>query len=94
VAKETAETVEDLQAVSQHMLDSTARIEALEAEKRTVDPGSARFRELSDEIEGLAEEMRRVSHAETGLAIELSDVPNLSTVAEADADADADDEQG
>ena len=88
MAKETGETVEDLQAVSQQMLDSTARIEALEAEKRIVDPGSARFRELSDEIEVLAEEMRRVSHAETGLATELSNEPNLPTVADADADAE------
>jgi hypothetical protein len=79
------ETVEDLQAVSQHMLESSSRIRALESEKRTVDPSSARFRELSDEIEILAEEMRRVSHAESGLAKELDGVDEVPTVAEADA---------
>jgi hypothetical protein len=79
------EKVEDLQAVSQHMLESSARIQALETEKRTVDPGSPRFRELSDEIERLAEDMRRVSHAETDLAIDLHGVDDLPTVEEADA---------
>ena len=82
---ETEAKLEDLQAVSQHMLVSVARIKVLEAEKRTVDPNSARFRELSDEIELLAEEMRQVSHAETALAGDLNDAPDLSTVAEADA---------
>lgn len=81
------ERVEDLQAVSQHMLESSARIQALEAEKRTVDPASARFRELSDEIELLAEDIRRVSHAETGLAQDLDGIAELPTVEQADADA-------
>jgi hypothetical protein len=76
--------VEDLQAVSQHMQEASARIQALETEKRTVDPASARFRELSDEIEILAEDMRRVSHAETGIAHELREVADLPTVDEAD----------
>ena len=77
--------LQDLQAVSQHMLESTARIAALEAEKRTVEPGTERFLQLSDEIEALAEEMRRVSAAETDLAEDLQGVPGLPTVAEADA---------
>ena len=81
---ETEAKIEDLQAVSQHMLASTARIAALEAEKRTVDPNSTRFDELSNEIERLAEEMRQVSHAETALANDLGDAPDLPTVAEAD----------
>ena len=76
--------VEDLQAVSQHVLESTERIKALEDEKRSVKPNSARFRELSDEIEALAEEMRRVSHAETTLAIDLTNAVDVPTVAEAD----------
>ena len=79
------ERIEDLQAVSQHMLESSARIRALESEKRTVDPASARFRELSDEIEILAEDMRRVSHAETGLAQELEGLADVPTVEEADS---------
>ena len=79
--------MEDLQAVSQHMLESAARIRRLEEEKRTVEPTSPRFRALSDEIEALAEEMRRVSHAETDLAVDLKDEHPLPTVAEADATA-------
>lgn len=77
--------VEDLQAVSQHMVASTERIRALEEEKRITDPASERFRALSDEVEGLAEEMRAMSHAETGLAEEVAGQPDLPTVAEADA---------
>ena len=77
--------VEDLQAVSQHVLSTAEQIAALEREKRTVDPASKRFRELSDEIEVLAEEVRKVSHAETGLAIDVAGEPGLPTVAEADS---------
>lgn len=76
--------VEDLQAVSQHVLVSSERITALEEEKRTVDPGSERFRTLSDEIEALAEEIRSVSRAETGLARDVAGAPDLPTVNEAD----------
>jgi hypothetical protein len=82
---ETEAKLEDLQAVSQHVLASTARINALEAKKRTLEPNSTRFRELSDEIEVLAEEMRQISHAETALAEDLRDEPDLPTVDEADA---------
>ncbi len=77
-------TVEDLQAVSQHVLAGAEQIVALEEEKRTVDPGSGRFRELSDEIERLAEEVRAVSRAETGLAVSVAGQDGLPTVAEAD----------
>jgi hypothetical protein len=76
--------VEDLQAVSQHVLDMTARIRRLEDEKRTLDPASERFRTLSDEIEALAAEIRSVSHAETGLAKEVAGQRGLPTVEEAD----------
>lgn len=76
--------VEDLQAVSQHILVCSERIKVLEQEKRTIDPASEQFRTLSDEIEALADEIRSVSHAETGLAREVSDETDLPTVAEAD----------
>lgn len=76
--------VEDLQAVSQHILVCSERIKVLEQEKRTVDPASEHFRKLSDEIEALADEIRSVSHAETGLAREVADQAGLPTVAEAD----------
>lgn len=79
--------IEDLQAVSQHVLASAKRIAALEAEKRTVDPGSARFQTLSDEIEALGVEIRDVSHAETGLAHEVAGEAGLPTVEEADRSA-------
>lgn len=78
------ESVQDLQAVSQHVLDCAERIRVLEEEKRTVDPASQRFRTLSDEIEALAEEIRGVSRAETDLARDVAGQPGLPTVAEAD----------
>lgn len=80
----TESNVEDLQAVSRHVLTAAEQISLLEAEKRTVDPASQRFRTLSDEIEVLAEEIRLVSHAETSLAHELAGEPGLPTIDEAD----------
>jgi len=76
--------IEDLQAVSQHVLTAADEIAALEAEKRTVDPGSQRFRTLSDQIEALAEDIRRVSQAEDGLAREVAGEAGLPTVEQAD----------
>jgi len=76
--------VQDLQAVSQHVLMCTERIKLLEAEKRTLDPAGERFRMLSSEIEALGEEIRSVSRAETGLARDLAGQPGVPTVAEAD----------
>jgi len=81
---EVESKVEDLQAVSGHVVESSDRIRQLESEKRTVDPGSARFRELSDTIEALAEDLRRVSAAETDLADDLAGKDGLPTVEEAD----------
>ena len=76
--------LEDLQAVSQHMLTTSRRIEALEEEKRQTDPAGERFRVISEEIEALAEEMRAVSHAETSLAVNLAGKKGIPTVEEAD----------
>ena len=81
----STDKIEDLQAVSQHVLATAEAIRKLEEEKRGVDPGTPRFQELSDEIEQLAEDMRLVSHVETGLARDLAGEPGLPTVAEADA---------
>lgn len=80
----TGSSLEDLQAVSQHVLACTEQIAVLEHEKRGVDPASERFRTLSDEIEALAEEVRSVSHAETDLARDVAGQPGLPTIAEAD----------
>ena len=80
----TDSNVEDLQAVSRHVLTAAEQISILEAEKRLVDPASQRFRTLSDEIEVLAEEIRVVSHAETSLAQEVAGEPGLPTIHEAD----------
>ena len=80
----TDDRIEDLQTVSQHVLTTAREIEVLEAEKRTVDPGSERFRTLSDEIEALAENIRLVSAAEDGLAREVAGEHGLPTVDEAD----------
>ena len=76
--------IEDLQTVSQHVLTTARKIAALESEKRTVDPAGARFRALSEEIEALAEHIRRVSAAEDGLANEVAGETGLPTVDEAD----------
>ncbi len=76
--------IEDLQAVSQHVLTAAEQIHALEEEKRHVDPATPRFRELSDEIERLAGDIRSVSQAETGLAHEVAGEDGLPTIAEAD----------
>jgi hypothetical protein len=76
--------IEDLQTVSQHVLATADKIDALETEKRSVDPGSERFRTLSDQIEALAEDIRRVSAAEDGLAREVAGEEGLPTVEEAD----------
>ncbi len=84
----TASNLEDLQAVSQHVLVCTEQIAVLEHEKRHVDPASERFRTLSDEIEALAEEIRSVSSAETDLAEDVAGVPGLPTIAEADRQTD------
>ena len=80
----TGSNLEDLQAVSQHVLACTEKIAVLEEEKRHVDPASERFRTLSDEIEALAEEIRSVSRAETDLASDVAGQPGLPTIAEAD----------
>jgi malonyl CoA-acyl carrier protein transacylase len=81
--------LEDLQAVSRHILVTTEQIRALEEKKRGVDPASPQFEELSDEIERLANEMASVSHAETGLARELEGVEGLPSIAEVDAKGSA-----
>jgi hypothetical protein len=73
--------------VSQSVLGTAKQITALEAEKRTVDPGSERFRTLSDQIEALAEDIRQVSMAEDGLARDVAGEPGLPTIEEADDSA-------
>lgn len=77
--------LEDLQAVSQHILVTTEQIRVLEEKKRTVDPGTTQFEALSDEIERLANEVASVSHAETAIARELEGVEGLPSVADVDA---------
>ena len=77
--------IDELQAISDHVLTELERMRALEQEKRTVDPGSARFRVLSDEIELLAEQLRHVSTAETEVAEELAGEPGLPTIEDASA---------
>ena len=76
--------MQDLQAVSQHVLDATDRIQKLELEKRNVPPGSARFIELSAEIERLAADLSVVSASETDLALEVAGEARLPTIEQAD----------
>jgi hypothetical protein len=77
--------IDELQAISDHVLTELERMRMLEQEKRTVDPGSARFRVLSDEIEILAEQLRHVSTAETEVAEEIAGEPGLPTIEDASA---------
>ena len=79
------QNVEDLQAVSDHVLAATDQLRKLELEKREVDPGSKRFLELAKRIESLAAEVRVVSASETDLAGELNGTSNLPTINEAEA---------
>lgn len=79
--------IQDLQAVSRHVLENAEQIKVLEEQKRHVEPTSERFRTLSDEIEALAEEIRLVSHAETSLAFDVEGQPDMPTVAEADEES-------
>jgi hypothetical protein len=84
----TREHIEDLQATSGQVIADADRIVALEQEKRTVDPGSTRFRQLSDEIERVADSVRIVSSAESDLADEVAGKDGLPTIAEADESTD------
>jgi hypothetical protein len=77
--------LEDLQAVSDHVLVATDQLQKLELEKRRVKPGSSRFLELSERIESLAAEVRVVAASETDLATDLAGVPDLPTIHEAEA---------
>ena len=79
------QNIEDLQAVSDHVLATTDQLRKLELEKREVDPGSKRFLELAKRIESLAAEVRVVSASETDLASELNGESNLPTINEAEA---------
>jgi hypothetical protein len=77
--------IEDLQAVSAHILAAAQEILLLEEEKRHTDPTSERFRVLSLSIEESAADINAVSHAESALAEEVATAPRMPTVAEADA---------
>ena len=79
------QNIEDLQAVSDHVLAASDQLRKLEIEKRHVEPGSKRFMELSERIESLAAEVRIVSASETDLATELAGEPDLPTIEEAQA---------
>lgn len=83
----TDRNIQDLQAVSQHVLTTTDQIQKLELEKRGVEPGSTRFMELSAQIERLAGDVRVVSASETDIAGEVAGEPGLPTIDEADAEA-------
>ena len=81
---DNASKIEDLQSVSQQVASDAERISRLEEEKRGVDPGSPRFRQLSDEIERLSAEIRVTSQAESHLADELAGQSGLPTIEDAD----------
>ena len=79
--------IEDLQAVSDHVLVTTDLVRKLELEKRSVDPGSPRFRELAVRIEQLASEVRTTTAAETDIAVDVAGRQDLPTIQEAEARA-------
>jgi hypothetical protein len=76
--------IQDLQAVSQHVLTAADKIKKLELEKRSVPPGSPRFIDLSAEIERLAADLGVVSASETDIALEVAGEPDLPTIEQAD----------
>jgi prefoldin subunit 5 len=79
--------LEDLRAVSQHVLTTTERMHSLELEKRQTPVGSERFLALAEQIEALAGEAREVTAAETDLAITLAGLNDLPTIDEVEARA-------
>jgi hypothetical protein len=86
-AVEVDRDIEDLQAVSDHVLVTTDMIGKLELEKRSVDPGSPRFRELAARIEKLASEVHTTTAAEADIAVDVAGRQDLPTIQEAEAQA-------
>ena len=76
--------IDDLRAVSDHVLTAAEQMEKLEDEKRTLEPGSPRFLELARRIESLATGLLAASTAEADIAAEVAGVPNLPTIDEAE----------
>jgi hypothetical protein len=79
------QNIEDLQAVSDHVLATADLLRKLEIEKRTVEPGSPQFLALSKRIESLATEVQTVTASETDIATDVAGIPNLPTIQEAEA---------
>jgi hypothetical protein len=86
-ALEVDRDIEDLQAVSDHVLVTTDLMRKLELEKRSLDPGSPRFRELAARIEKLASEVHTASAAEADIAVDVAGREDLPTIQEAEAQA-------
>ncbi len=59
-----SDQVDDVRATSDALLADTERLHALEVEKRSVDPESTRFLELSLQIEDLATRVAALSSIE------------------------------
>ena len=78
--------IEALAAVNENVLTDLERLKALEKEKRTVDPGSTRFDELSVRTERLGERLRDLTSVEHQLGERLGE-PGLRTPEQANAEA-------
>jgi hypothetical protein len=78
--------IEALKAINENVLTDLKRLMALEDQKRTVDPGSTRFDELSVESERLAERLRDLTSIEHQLGERVSG-PGRPTLEQANAEA-------
>ena len=63
-----SDRMDDVKATSDALLEVTERLHALEAEKRTLDPESDRFHELSIQIEDLGTRVATMTSVERELA--------------------------
>ncbi len=64
----------DLRLTSDRMLRTLEQLEALENEKRTLSPGSARFQKLATEVERLAATIYAQTHAQEQLGEKAEEV--------------------
>jgi hypothetical protein len=66
------EVEQDLRAASDRVMRTLERLQELETEKRTIDPGTPRFRKLAREVERLAASVFAHSHVQQQLAEETA----------------------
>ena len=68
-----SERIDDIRATSDALLADTQRLYALEVEKRSLDPQSRRFRDLSLQIEDLGTKIAALTSIEREVAETLDE---------------------